>query len=204
MIKKISNILLMLLIGFFPGVLFPGNNSITKIGEWGTGNYLDVAVQNHYAYCAAGYAGLDIIDIGNPSLPKKTGNYNTPGLAISVFVMGNYAYVADLLEGLQVIDVSSPTSPVAKGDFDTPGSAEGVYVNGNYAYVANSQGLQLIDVSNPSSPTLAGSIDTGGSAWDVYVSGNYAYIANFEEEVMQIIDIWRHRYAYTGRQRCRQ
>jgi hypothetical protein len=83
MIKKISIILVMLLAGFFPGVLFPGNNSITKIGEWGTGNYLDVAVQNNYAYCAAGDAGLDIIDISNASLPKKTGNYNTPVIMLT-------------------------------------------------------------------------------------------------------------------------
>jgi hypothetical protein len=96
-------------------MLFPVNNCITKIGEWGTGNYLDVVVQNNYAYCAAGYAGLDIIDITSASLPKKIGNYNTPGQATKVFVMGNYAYVADSREGLQVIDVSNPYSPTLAG-----------------------------------------------------------------------------------------
>ncbi len=206
MIKKISNVLLMLLIGFFPGVLFPSNNSITKIGEWGTGNYLDVAVQNNYAYCAAGYAGLDIIDISNASLPKKTGNYNTPGLAAKVFVMGNYAYVADSHEGLQVIDVSNPYSPTLAGHYYREGedwwSAEAVYVKGKYAYVTSECiGLDIIDISNPSSPTPVGSYDIYEiwnydgieNVFGVAVSNNYAYIT------LRRISSWGDKYPeYTG------
>jgi hypothetical protein len=203
MIKKISNVLVMLLAGFFPGVLFPSNNSITKIGEWGTGNYLDVAIQDHYAYCAAGYAGLDIIDIGNASLPKKTGNYNTPGRATKVFVMGNYAYVADSREGLQVIDVSNPYSPTLAGYYNREWwNAEAVYVKGKYAYVTSEfEGLDIIDISNPSSPTPVGSYDIYEN-WNyegiqnvvgVAVSNNYAYIT------LERILSWGDKYpVYTG------
>jgi len=176
MIKRISSVLMVLMVGFFPGMVFPVKNSITKIGEWGTGNYLDVAVQNNYAYCAAGYAGLDIIDIGSASLPRKIGNYNTPGKATKVFVMGNYAYVADSDEGLQVIDVSNPYSPGLAGHYNREGkdwwSAEAVYVKGKYAYVTSSyEGLTIIDVSTPSSPTPVGS-------YDIYENWNYLEIRN--------------------------
>ena len=203
MIKKISSVLVMLLAGFFPGVLFPGNNSITKIGEWGTRNYLDVAVQDHYAYCAAGYAGLDIIDISNASLPKKTGNYNTPGRATKVFVMGNYAYVADSREGLQVIDVSNPYSPTLAGYYNREWwNAEAVYVKGKYAYVTSEfEGLDIIDISNPSSPTPVGSYniyenwhyDGIQNVVGVAVSNNYAYIT------LERISSWGDKYPeYTG------
>lgn len=206
MIKNFLSVLMVLAVGLFPGMLFPGNSSITKIGEWGTGNYRDVAVQNNYAYCAAGYAGLDIIDIGSASLPKKIGNYNTTGLAAKVFVMGNYAYVADSYEGLQVIDVSNPYSPTLAGHYNREGedwwSAEAVYVKGKYAYVTSSyEGLTIIDVSNPSSPTPVGSYDIY-EIWNyleirnlvgVAVSNNYAYIT------MERVSGWGDKYPeYTG------
>ncbi len=59
---------------------------ITKIGEWGTGYYYDTFIQGNYAYCAASRAGLDIIDITNPSFPKKVGNYDILDNAIGVYV----------------------------------------------------------------------------------------------------------------------
>jgi hypothetical protein len=201
--KKILSVLIVLAVGFFPGLLFPCNNSITKVGEWGTGNYLDVVIQNNYAYCAAGYSGLDIIDIGSASLPKKIGNYNTPGRATKVFVMGNYAYVADLHEGLQVIDVSNPYSPTLAGYYNREyWSADAVYVKGKYAYVTSEyEGLDIIDVSNPSSPTPVGSYDIY-EIWNydgienvvgVAVSNNYAYIT------LRRILSWGDKYPeYTG------
>ena len=43
------------------------NLNITKVGEWGTGIYMDVFISGNYAYCAADGAGLDIIDISDPA-----------------------------------------------------------------------------------------------------------------------------------------
>jgi len=43
------------------------NLTITKVGEWGTGIYMDVFISGNYAYCAADGAGLDIIDISDPA-----------------------------------------------------------------------------------------------------------------------------------------
>ena len=76
MMKQVSSLFIVLVIGFMPGILFPGDISFTKIGKWGTGAYYDVYIQGHYIYCAAGGAGLDIIDISDPSLPKKIGNHD--------------------------------------------------------------------------------------------------------------------------------
>jgi hypothetical protein len=175
--KWISFFLLFLVV-LLPGILSSQYLSITKVDEIGKGPYHDVFVRGNYAYCAAEAAGIDIIDISNPCIPRKIGHLNTPGFAVDVHVSGDYAYVADGHEGLQVIDVSNPYAPRLVGNYDTPSNklAGKVYIYGNYAYVGNINGdLQVIDISNPSSPRLAASLYEGGEAEGIYVRGNYAY-----------------------------
>jgi len=168
------------------------NLTITKVGEWGTGPYNDVFISGNYAYCAAIGAGLDIIDISDPSNPNLLGNYNTWREAYGVYVSGNYAYVADGSGGLKIIDISNPTSPTLIGSCGTSGSAYDVYVSGGYAYVANvsidSYGLKVIDITDPTHPLLVGSCYTSGSPHGVFISGNYAYVADGSGG-LKIIDI---------------
>jgi len=59
-----------------------------------------VAIQNGYAFVAAGGGGLFIIDVSNPANPQRVGGYDTGGEAYGVAVSGNYAYVADGYGGL--------------------------------------------------------------------------------------------------------
>jgi hypothetical protein len=182
---------LLLLIGVFlvTGIGFAQGVTITKVAEWGSGYYEDVFVRGKYAYCAARNAGLDIIDISEPTQTVRIGNYDTPGDASAVYISGNYAYVADDGSGLQIIDVSTPSTPTLTGYYDTQGEARGVFVNGNYAYVADyNKGLQIIDVSTPSNPTLTGNYNTPGHARGVYVKGNYAYVADGMNG-LKIIDV---------------
>jgi hypothetical protein len=157
--------------------LFAHQLTLTKVGEWGTGAYNKVFVKGNYAYCAAGYAGLDIINIANPAKPQKVGNYETPGYTYDVTVKGNYAYAADGQMGLQVIDISSPASPQLIGTCDTPGSCAGLYVYGNYAYVADGDsGLQIINISTPATMNVVGNFPIAHRTNGVFVVGNYAYV----------------------------
>ncbi|NIM14504.1 MAG: hypothetical protein GTO45_20995, partial [Candidatus Aminicenantes bacterium] len=144
---------------WLPGIGFSNSQylSLRKVGELKEGSYSDVFVQGRYAYCAAAKTGLDIIDVSDPSIPKKIGNYDTPGYAIKLHVSGNYAYVADRGGGLQVIDVSRPQAPVRVGNYSTSGRVEDVCVIGTIAYVANGyDGLSILDVSNPAAPFMKG------------------------------------------------
>jgi hypothetical protein len=94
-------------------------------------------------------AGLQVIDVSNPAVPRRLGGFDTSGDACGVQVVGTLAYVADGLAGLQVIDVSDPAAPRRLGGFDTSGYALGVQVVGNLAYVADGNwGLQMIRVSS--------------------------------------------------------
>jgi hypothetical protein len=203
MTGRISIYFIVLTIGFYPMFLFPGNVSITKVGEWGTGPYFDVFVQGNYAYCAAVEVGLDIIDVTNPSNPRKVGNVNT-GLAHQVYLIGNYAYVIDRASGdVQVVNITNPFSPVLKGSSTIFKDVSGMAVKGNYAYVTANGIFKIVDVSTPSSPTLVADYEITPcqegiyfhDTMDVFVKGNYAYIAVEEQFhdgdycVMVIIDI---------------
>lgn len=154
-------LVIIFLLTSFADVVFPQTLSVTKVGEWGTGYYWGLFVQDNYAYCAASGAGLDIIDVSSPASPVQAANCDTPGSAYGVFISTNYAYIADYDRGLQIIDISNPTAPSLVGSCETPGLAYGVYISGSYAYIADGEsGLQIIDVANPAAPAIVGSYDT--------------------------------------------
>ncbi len=172
---KRMSLYLFLFLGLLRGFVFAGDISITSVGEWGTGYYVDVFVRGNYAYCAAHKAGLDIIDIADPAGPRRLGNIDTPGKANGVHVSGRYAYVADAEGGLIVIDVANPFHPVFVGSSAASLDAKSVFIRGSYAYVAGGN-MRIIDISDSFSPTPVGECDINGIPNDVFVKGNYAYV----------------------------
>jgi uncharacterized delta-60 repeat protein len=162
------------------------------VGEWPgylRGPINAVAVSGMYAYLASGGAGLQVVDISNPTNSVRVGGCDTPGYARGVAVSGNYAYIADDYWGLTVINISDPTNCFRAGGFDTSGSAWGVAVSGSYAYVADGDaGLQVINVSNPTNCVWVGRLDTSGDARAVVVSGNIAYVADGDAG-LQVINV---------------
>lgn len=159
------------------GFLFSQSEPVLKIGEWGTGPYLDVFVQGNRAYCAAESCGLDIIDISTPATPVKLSNLEFTGKAETLFVAGNYAYVCG--EGnFYVVDVSDPFDPVLENTIDTLQETLDVFVQSDFAYIADgANGLQIINISNPLLPTISGGWITSDIAEDIFVQGDYAYLA---------------------------
>jgi hypothetical protein len=170
------------------GGLCLSSNLILKGSYSMPGYAYGVAFSDNYVYIANG-AGLQIIDVSDPSNPTLKGSCNTPGSTYNVALSGNYAYVAAWDSGLQIIDISDSSSPTFKGRYNTPGTALEVAVSGNYAYVAAKEsGLQIIDVSYPSEPLFKGSYDTLDNAYGVALFGNYAYVVA-SDSGLQIIDI---------------
>ena len=162
-------------------------------GSYGTPDRaMGVTVSGNYAYVAAGYSGLMVMDVSDPTNPTRVGvvhvwDENSIAYADDVVVSGNYAYVAAGYGGLWVLDVSDPTNPTTVGFYDTSGYAKGVAVSGYYAYVADYYGgLVVVDVRNLSNPARVGSYEaisgngtmnaSGIYVDDVVVSGGYTYI----------------------------
>ena len=152
------------------------------VGQCDTrGSALSVAVAGNYAYVADGAAGLQVIDISDPTNPVSKGRYAPTGGALDVAVSGNYAYVAGGGYALDVIDVRDPANPKRAGGFPGTtvigGFAVRVALSGGFAYVAYWEaGLLIIDVQDPTSPRLVSTSEA--YAQDVSLSGNYAYVAD--------------------------
>lgn len=163
--------------------------SPVKLSTFGTAS--DVEIAGSFAYVANGSAGLQILNISNPSAPSLAGSYDTTGTARAVHVVGNYAYVADGLSGLQIINISNPAAPVRVGGYNTSGDAWGLDVANGYASVADaSGGLQIIDVRNPATPSLAGNYSVSNCGFnDVAVSGGYAYVADSYQHMLYVVNM---------------
>lgn len=123
------------------------------------------AVSNGYAYLAAGYDGLVVIDVRDPSQPAEIGRFDTRGLAGGVALFGGLVLVADGYHGLRVIDIESPTEPFEVGFIAVEGWSNDVTVRGEYALVAaGTEGLVIVDLSRVSTPVKVAAITIDGSA----------------------------------------
>lgn len=151
----------------------------------------NVDVSGDYAFVAAGAAGLQVVDVSNPTSPQVVAGEDTPGNANDVRIVGTLAFVADGSSGLQIIDVADPLNPAIIGSADTTGDAQDVVVQGTYAYVADgSSGLQVIDVQTPSAPAVVGTADTPGTARGVGVTGTLvALVDDDPSTALRIVNV---------------
>jgi len=169
----------------------------TFVGHWpphGQGEAMGVAVEGTIAYVANEFAGLQIIDVSDPTQPHWLAGYDTKGVALNVAVAGGIAYVADGSSGgLQIIDVREPARPKWLGEYHTGGNAYDVAVAGSIAYVADGYGpgLRVIDVTDPTKPRLLATDGTGGAVRAVVVLGDMAYTAGGFGSGLSIFDVSR-------------
>src|SRR6266536_3440193 len=170
----------------------------TFVGHWpphGQGEAMGVAVEGTIAYVANEFAGLQIIDVSDPTQPHWLAGYDNKGVALNVAVAGSIAYVADGYgPGLRVIDVTDPTKPRLLATDGTGGAVRAVVVLGDMAYTAGGfgSGLSIFDVSRPAQPKRLGGYSTPGAALDVDVSSerNTAYLAGgtFDKDLGKYVD----------------
>jgi hypothetical protein len=153
----------------------------------------DVTISGHYAYVGSA-AGLQIIDISDPTNPRQVGATSELGTPRVLAVSGTKACLAGPnLSGLVVIDVSNPANPTKAGVF--PGNIWSVAASGNYAYAADyEQGLQVIDISDPTNlRQVNGYQFTNCATKNIAFSGHYAYVSIVPrllgEDSMHVFDI---------------
>ncbi len=140
-----------------------------------------VAVQEDYAYVAAGARGLYVVDVKDLEAPFIAGSVDEPsGTYNDVRVAGDYAYVAAGLSGLRIVDVGDPLNPlVVAGVPISGGLSSDIAIADDLAYVAaGTAGLRIIDISDPPAPVLLGLLDTTGNARGVDVSGDLVVVAD--------------------------
>ncbi|NQS99250.1 MAG: T9SS type A sorting domain-containing protein [candidate division Zixibacteria bacterium] len=160
-----------------------------QVGNFAAGCATDAVVQGDYAYLAAGYGGLKVVDISDYTDPQYVGYYMSPGYSEGIDVADTIACVAAIENGLRLIDVSDPSAPVEVGVFEDWTHIYDVKVIGNLAYAASSgAGVTIIDVADPFNPVMVGITYLSFDARGIDVEGDYAYIA-VHNETMPIFDI---------------
>ncbi|PIE75908.1 hypothetical protein CSA17_05010 [bacterium DOLJORAL78_65_58] len=111
-----------------------------------TGTPLRVNVAGDRAFVACGAAGLDIVDIANPTEAQLLGNIDQWSSCrhAAASASGDTAFVAAGPQGLAVLDVHDPTDPREIGTRPTPGPAgHALYHQGLILLATGTAGLRI-------------------------------------------------------------
>ncbi len=132
----------------------PHAEVIEVVARWPYKPTQCVAVKGRYAYL--GYrGGIFVLDISNPSAPRKIGEYPVLGQVFNVLISGDYLYIAAAWGGLYIVDISNPPKLRRVGIF-TGRYVRDVCVSGRYAYITGEGIFCVVDISDPSDPREIG------------------------------------------------
>ena len=165
-------------------------SSIQEVGS-NAEEFSSLVVSGGKVYGTTG-SGLSIIDITDPTQPKKIGIYdtgrNTEGLT-NMAVSSGYAYVVDNGSGvdstntLRVVNVTDPGNPQETRSYHMGNGITDVAVSGSYLYVAEEQAspnsgdsLVVFDISTPGQLHEIGSYHSTVIAKSITAFGNYVYM----------------------------
>ena len=152
----------------------------------------EITVDYPFAYVSNRTDGLRVVNVSDPTAPKESGYFSTPGWAYGTAVDMPYAYVAGYTDGLLVFDVNAPqsmTDPTGLvGSWDPDGTqTRAIDVDGQYAYLADSlKGFVVVDISDPTDPQQRYVNNFANTEVDVAISGSYAYVITSGEGVQPL------------------
>lgn len=139
----------------------------------------DIFIQGKTAYVAAGSAGLQIVDISDPSQLKLLGSWQSSAFAEGIAVAGKTAYLANGAKGISILDISDPSKPKQIASAYTENYAFDVICAGDYAYIAaGDAGLLILDIKDPAKPKELAQLDTNGYAYEAVQSEKTVYVAD--------------------------
>lgn len=163
-------------------------SSIACLGQYMTAQdpIREIFVLGNYAYLLLGIGNqdvLEIIDVSNPALPVKAGEYAFTGEARDLYVSGGSAiayvayYTSDANQGFKILDVSNPASVHILGSAQTPGRPICIWVEQNllcigsntFAESGNAWYLDAYNVENKTVPVHMAQETHPGTIWDVKI-----------------------------------
>jgi hypothetical protein len=99
-----------------------------------------------YVYVANSDAGIQVVDVSNPTSPAVVRSIDMPGIARTVWIVGTRAYVASD-GGVEVLDISTPALP--KIVLSVGSSAMDVAVGEDHLCIVDGSRLQIFSVPCP-------------------------------------------------------
>jgi hypothetical protein len=158
---------------------------------------------NGYLYMSAGYNGLMVMDVSDPTQPREATNYlpqtnmffeefleeNVVDLVVNP---GGMVFLAASNSALYVASLTPPNwYPVTFNYTPIQGTFPRLALDGNRLYVTQEeQGLTILDVTgadNGTPPTALGALNSLGSTVSVSASGNRAFVGS--EHGFYLLDV---------------
>jgi hypothetical protein len=138
-------------------------------------------VSGDFVYVADRLAGLQVVDVSDPTTPFIAAVCDSGSDVRGVAVVGDYALLADVGTGLLSLDVSDPTAPFYVGGVGVRDGGYDVVVSGDRAFMTlGVWGLSVLDVSDPAAPVQIDETMTGGWAYGLAVTDDYAYVGDHD------------------------
>jgi len=171
-----------------------------QIDENFDGLFKEILVKDDFAYLAAGYNGVIIVNVSNPTDPVVIGkhydnfgkdNYLEDGASFGLNVRKEEGrtmiFVADWGDGLEILDATDPvnikkvTELSIYGPENTPIKARDVELMGNYAYLATTSGVISVDISNKYQVNnMSAQLvlpRKNGKAWSLEKKGEFLFVS---------------------------
>lgn len=145
-----------------------------------TEGVISLSVEGDHAYVLDRWDGIQIIDVGDPTMPIFKGSYTSGFEAFGIAVELQNTYIVGQT-GLHIINIANPSSPTRAGGYDMPGTVTDVSVAGDFAYIADRYtGLHIVDISDPTVPFQVSQYSTNDVISDLVVRGDYLYMTQWE------------------------
>jgi hypothetical protein len=144
----------------------------------------DVVIDNQKAYIANDLAGLQIVDVSNPSFPFDLGTYDTIGqtpFMYTAVAKDSFAFVPWPLWNywMRSVDVSDPTRPRFAGLPDScPGVPEDMIIRDSLLFIAADYRFFIFNISHPRQPRLVGSCNLPENTEGLFLKDTFAYVAS--------------------------
>lgn len=140
-------------------------------------------VVGHFAYVAAGFHQLAVIDVADPAAPQLVRTLELDAAAVGMAAAKGQLWLATGSE-LVAYSLAQPDAPKRGAMVTTPGEAQSVIVVGTTAYVADgSGGLLVVAIDDPTRPHILGRLNPSAGypgpeapVHGVQVAGTTAYL----------------------------
>lgn len=130
------------------GLLIYDRAGLQLLGELAVpGEALKVKVEGNYAFIASRQAGLNVVDVSNPSAPVRVSGFDTTGYANSIDISGNLAAVSSGSGGVYIFDITHPESFFLVQQLNTIGYTNNArFVGDKLVVAARDQGLLIYEI----------------------------------------------------------
>ncbi len=200
-----------MLVPYYTGLLTVNKaqqDSLSEISFFPTGGVAsDIAFRNNIAFIACSYAGLWLVDLSNPFLPRALSNIQNGGPVMSVVVSDSLTFVVntpgsqnDTTRGLWTIDATNILQPRFLSHYVGISSSfpsftaanpaalmEKIIVAGRRNGFLNDSTLEVVDASNPGDLRRLSVVKGSYSPVSIAVKDSILYVSTSDSGLL-IID----------------